>query len=91
MLTRHALQRYRERVADLNDDAIAALLDTPAVRCAIRFGAPYVRLGTGQRLVINDGVIVTILPVGSPLWRCGVPKTPVNNVSHGNSAGGVCE
>jgi hypothetical protein len=61
-LTRHAIQRYRERVADVPAAAIWQALDTPAVRIAIEFGARFVRLSGGQRIVLEENRIVTILP-----------------------------
>jgi hypothetical protein len=61
-LTRHAMQRYRERVADVPAAEIWRALDIPAVRVAIDFGARFVRLAGGQRVVLEDNRIVTILP-----------------------------
>lgn len=61
-LTRHAIQRYKERVADVPAAAIWAALDIPAVRIAIDFGARFVRLSGGQRIVLEHNRIVTILP-----------------------------
>lgn len=61
-LTRHAIQRYRERVADVPPAAIWAALDCPAVRLAIEFGARFVKLSGGQRVVIQENRIITILP-----------------------------
>lgn len=61
-LTRHAIQRYRERVADLPAAAIWAALDIPAVHVAIDFGAQFVKLSGGQRVVLRANSIVTILP-----------------------------
>lgn len=61
-LTRHAIQRYRERVADVPAVAIWLALDCPAVRIAIDFGARYVRLAGGQRVVLEENRVVTILP-----------------------------
>ncbi|WP_086619233.1 hypothetical protein [Erythrobacter tepidarius] len=61
-LTRHAIQRYRERVADLPAAEIWRALDVPAVRVAIEFGARFVRLAGGQRVVLEENRIVTILP-----------------------------
>lgn len=58
----HAISRYRERVSPVTADEARAQLDTPAVRTAIRIGAPYVKLGTGQRIVIEGNVVVTVLP-----------------------------
>jgi hypothetical protein len=61
-LTRHAIQRYRERVADVPPAAIWAALDCPAVRIAIEFGARFVKLSGGQHVVIQENRIITILP-----------------------------
>jgi hypothetical protein len=61
-LTRHAIQRYRERVADVPAAEIWRALDCPAVRTAIAFGARFVRLAGGQRLVIEANRVVTVLP-----------------------------
>ncbi|MFA6219621.1 MAG: hypothetical protein WC692_07550 [Erythrobacter sp.] len=63
-LTRHAIKRYRERVADVPAAAIWQALDCRAVRIAIEFGARYVRLGSGQRVVLEENRVVTILPRG---------------------------
>lgn len=61
-LTRHAIQRYRERVADVPPAEVWRALDIPAVRLAIEFGARFVKLAGGQRVVIQENRIVTILP-----------------------------
>lgn len=61
-LTRHAIKRYRERVADVPACEVWRALDIPAVRIAIEFGARFVRLAGGQRLVIEEDRVVTVLP-----------------------------
>jgi len=61
-ITAHAVLRYRQRVADVSDDQARQCMDTAAVRSAVLFGAPYVRLASGQRLVVQDGAVVTVLP-----------------------------
>lgn len=61
-LTRHAIQRYRERVADVPAAEIWRALDCPAVQVAIAFGARFVRLSGGQRVVLEENRVVTILP-----------------------------
>lgn len=61
-ITRHAIERYRERVADVPAAAIWRALDCPAVRIAIDFGARFVRLSGGQRIVLCENRVVTILP-----------------------------
>jgi len=61
-LTRHAIQRYRERVADVPAGEVWRALDCAAVRVAIDFGARFVRLAGGQRVVLVENRVVTILP-----------------------------
>ncbi len=61
-ITSHAIARYRERVACLTDEQIEAELSREVIRRAIAFGARYVRLGTGQRIVLDGATIVTVLP-----------------------------
>lgn len=65
----HAIQRYQERVANIPEERVRVALDTPAVRAAVSFGCPYVRLPTGQRIVLDHGVIVTVLPMDNPVHR----------------------
>lgn len=61
VITAHAIERFQERVANLPDaEARQALLDLAGP--ALQFGAPFVRLGTGQRIVIANGRVVTVLP-----------------------------
>ncbi len=61
-VTGHAIARYQERVANLPDDEVVALLSSPVIETAIAFGAPIVRLGTRHRIVIKNGAVVTVLP-----------------------------
>jgi hypothetical protein len=60
-VSRHAMDRYRERVSDLPDAEISARLSGPAFALAAEFGAPFVRLPTGHRAVIREATVVTIL------------------------------
>jgi hypothetical protein len=83
-ITAHAIARYRERVADLSDEAIRAILSSPAIQAAAVFGAKYVRLGTGQRVVISEGAIVTILP--SEHYRRMVGRTGLGRYGQGHRA-----
>lgn len=75
IVTDHAVERYRERVADLPDRAIRAALSSDAFEAAARFGAPFVKLPTGQRALIRDYAVVTVLPKNT---RAGVLATEVN-------------
>lgn len=61
-ITAHAIIRFRERVEDLPDELVIERLSRPVFQAAAEFGAPYVKLGTGQRVVIRNGVMVTVLP-----------------------------
>lgn len=61
-VTRHAIRRYRERVANVPAAEMWRALDIPAVRIAIDFGARFVRLAGGQRLVLERSNVVTVLP-----------------------------
>ncbi|MFC3097339.1 hypothetical protein [Alteraurantiacibacter palmitatis] len=65
-VTEHAITRYRERVARLPEAQILLLLRGRAFEAADRFGAPFVRLPGGQRAVLRDHTIVTILPADCP-------------------------
>lgn len=68
-VARHAIDRYRERVADIpEDEARTQIVRAVENARAIEFGAPYVKLGTGQHIVIENGVIVTVLPKDQALF-----------------------
>lgn len=71
-VTRHAIQRYRERVADVPACDVWRALDIPAVRVAIEFGARFVRLAGGQRLVLEENRVVTVLP--SDHWLASLDR-----------------
>jgi hypothetical protein len=61
IVTRNAMDRYREQVADVSDHEIFVALSGPTFELAAEIGAPFVRLGTGQRAVIRDHSVITIL------------------------------
>lgn len=61
-VTQHAIERFQERVANVSDDDARAFLSAPLVAKAVAFGVRYIRLGTGQRIVIENQTIVTVLP-----------------------------
>lgn len=67
VITDHAVLRYQQRVASLTDALARAALDSPAVRTAAAFGAPFVRLSTGQRIVLRGSTIITVLPTYTAL------------------------
>jgi hypothetical protein len=59
----HAIQRYQERVENVSADEVRERLCRPAIAKAVQFGARYIRLGSGHRLVILNQTVVTVLPV----------------------------
>lgn len=63
-ITQHAIERFQERVRNVTDDKARQELSSPSICAAADFGACYVKLATGQRVVISNGVIVTVLPKG---------------------------
>lgn len=61
-VTLHAIARYQERVEDVPAIEVVQRLNAPVFVQAADFGAPYVRMTGGQRAVIEDWTVVTILP-----------------------------
>ncbi len=61
-VTNHAVIRFQERVSNVSKPEVLAALDTPAMALAQRIGACSVILATGHRAIIQDHVVVTILP-----------------------------
>lgn len=61
-ISRHAIERYQERVENIPDDEVRLRIDTPALRLAIKIGAPYVKLGTKHRIALSGNDVVTVLP-----------------------------
>lgn len=69
-ITSHALSRAIERVPGIATvEQARALLSSRAVALADQFGAHYVRLGSGHRIVINDHAVITVLPSDAKSWR----------------------
>lgn len=61
----HAVERYIERVCpNASAEQAKDALTSPTITKAARFGAHYVKLGTGQHVVIEDQTIITVLPRG---------------------------
>ena len=58
----HAVDRYIERVAPVSRDEATRALTNKRIEAAATFGARYVRLPTGHRIVIENGIVVTLLP-----------------------------
>lgn len=71
-VTRHAIERFRERVENLPEEQIRARLSTPAIRKLAMFAGCHqieVILGSGHHAVIKDATVVTIRPLEKPRRR----------------------
>lgn len=68
-VTRHAVERFQQRVSDVTEDEARENLSTPLICIAADFGSCDVRLPGGQRIVIRDHTIITVKPK-PPRKRC---------------------
>jgi len=66
-VTRHAIERYQERVENLPTERVVELLNSEKIQQADDFGAHVVRLGGGQRVVLENHAVITVLPAERPL------------------------
>ncbi|WP_257541062.1 hypothetical protein [Sphingobium sp. CFD-1] len=57
----HAIVRWLERVKGVDISAIRAEMQTPALAMADEFGAPVLIGKNGERLVIRNGIVVTVI------------------------------
>lgn len=57
----HACLRYLERVYGVDIDKVRAEMNTPALTRAVEFGARVLIGKHGERLVIRDGIVVTVI------------------------------
>ena len=60
----HAIVRWLERVKGVDIEAIRAEMRTPALAKADEFGCPVLIGRHGERLVIRDGVVTTVIAKG---------------------------
>jgi hypothetical protein len=60
-ITSHAIHRFRALVADVPPGEVRRTLNCRAVLVAIEFGARFVRLAGGQRVVLEGDHIISIL------------------------------
>ena len=61
----HALDRARQRLGCKDNAEARAILTGPTIQQAAEFAngvEVFVRLASGQRVVIQDGVVITVLP-----------------------------
>lgn len=72
-ISAHALERAMERIPGVTSaEEARAVLSSKTIMMAIEFGARFVRLGTGQRVLVEDDCVVTVLPAEygmKPRWR----------------------
>lgn len=62
-VTSHAVERCIERVPGIKTEIEArAVLTSPTIHLAADEGVPFVKLGTGQHVVIDRHRIITVLP-----------------------------
>lgn len=61
-VSEHAITRAVQRGLARTTVEAERMLTSPAMQAASDFGAKVVRLGTGHRVVIECGVVVTVLP-----------------------------
>lgn len=57
----HAIVRYLERVKGVDIAAIRAEMMTPALDKAVAFGSPVLIGKNGERLVIKNGIVTTVI------------------------------
>lgn len=57
----HAVLRYLERVKGVDIAAVRAEMSSPALERAVTFGCPVLIGKHGERLVIREGVVVTVI------------------------------
>lgn len=65
-VTRCAIESFQALVADVSDERAIEALSSPVIRLADDFGAPVVRLGSGERVVLKNHAVVTVLPAEHP-------------------------
>lgn len=81
IVTMHAAERWVERVnpaLTVSEARSAIAAHTSAIETAIAFGAHVVRIGTGQKLVIEGDTVVTVAP--RDFMR--TPATPLPRVEN---------
>ncbi|MEO0589085.1 MAG: hypothetical protein AAFZ11_00845 [Pseudomonadota bacterium] len=77
-VTRHAISRYQERVESVPEHEVHRRLNSPTCLKAAEFGAPYVKLAGGQRVVLFDWRVITVLACGHWEGRLAPARDPLN-------------
>ncbi len=65
-ISEHAVLRFLERVKGIDMNVIRSEMNTPALAIADEFGSPVVIGKNGERMIVRNGVLVTVLakPMG---------------------------
>lgn len=94
-VTAHAIVRFQQRVSNVSEDIARQALSSTIIQRAAEFGAHYVRLGTGQRVVIDQGKVITVLPAnhrpGSMSMERSERFKARRDDSQGNGCHGIAE
>lgn len=59
-VTAHAIDRYIERVEDVRPEVAIERLSSPAIMLAASLGHCNVKLGSGHRVIVQDGAVITV-------------------------------
>ena len=81
-LTSHALSRALERLGCNTVAEAEEVLRSPTIARAAAFGAPFVRLPSGHRVVLIGNRVVTVLPKNYSMGCLAPARDP----SHGRAA-----
>ena len=61
IISDHAVYRYLQRVKGINMEAVRAEMQNPALAKEDEFGCPVVIGKHGERMVIREGIVVTVI------------------------------
>lgn len=59
-VSKHAIERYCQRVEAVSHEAARKALSTETIRLGAKLGARFVRLASGHRVALENGVVVTV-------------------------------
>lgn len=68
-VTLHAIERYKQRVENVPSAVVIERLSGPAFFALDRLGGGSVILPSGNRAVVQDGSVITVLPLNKPRKR----------------------
>lgn len=91
IVTHHAIVRFQQRVANVSHEVARSILSSPVIQKAAQFGAHYVRLGTGQRVVIDQGKVITVLPADHRPGSMSMERSERFKARRDDSQGNGCQ